>query len=302
MTIEFEGLPLPHHIETGSGTQNSSPSQGVVGGGPNAVIAATDNPEAPAVSGANTGNGAVGYIAGTNAPFGTQPVGVMGRSDVTGVIGLSNAPAGAGVYGGSLGGAGTGVFGESTTGSALRGKSNGPGLAGEFLGNVRVTGQHAVNGDVTVGGSLSVTGDVFLVSGGDLSERFPLSAGAAPALAPGTVVSIGDDGGLAATMTAYDPRVVGVVAGGSARPTAITLRDEIRTAPNAPVALTGTVCCLAEADTAPIRVGDLLTSSAVAGHAMRAEDAWKGHGSVIGKALQTLDRGRGTVLMLVQRH
>lgn len=44
-------------------------------------------------------------------------------------------------------------------------------------------------------------------------------------------------------------------------------------------------------------MGDLLTTSPTAGHAMRARDALPG--TVFGKALESLDVGTGLVRMLV---
>ena len=49
----------------------------------------------------------------------------------------------------------------------------------------------------------------------------------------------------------------------------------------------------------PIQVGDLLTTSARAGHAMRPSDRGASFGAVIGKALTPLAGGTGLVLVLV---
>ncbi|MCP3982718.1 MAG: hypothetical protein GY716_25790 [bacterium] len=66
---------------------------------------------------------------------------------------------------------------------------------------------------------------------------------------------------------------------------------------HAPLALSGTVDCKVDAGYGAIRVGDLLTSSATPGHAMRADDPRPG--TIIGKALEPLDTGTGTVKVLV---
>jgi hypothetical protein len=65
----------------------------------------------------------------------------------------------------------------------------------------------------------------------------------------------------------------------------------------APVALTGTVDVLVDAGYGAIRVGDLLTSSPTPGHAMRAAEALPG--TILGKAIGSLETGTGTVRMLV---
>jgi hypothetical protein len=60
------------------------------------------------------------------------------------------------------------------------------------------------------------------------------------------------------------------------------------------------VYCLVDATDAAIEPGDLLTTSATAGHAMKAIDSDRSHGAVIGKAMTALPRGeKGLVLVLV---
>ena len=67
----------------------------------------------------------------------------------------------------------------------------------------------------------------------------------------------------------------------------------------APISLLGKVCCKVDATFAPVEVGDLLTTSATEGHAMKASDLMMAFGAVIGKALQPLKEGRGLVTILV---
>jgi len=59
------------------------------------------------------------------------------------------------------------------------------------------------------------------------------------------------------------------------------------------------VYCKVDATLAPVRVGDLLVSASVPGHAMRATDTAAAFGAVIGKALRSLEHGRGLVPILV---
>ena len=65
------------------------------------------------------------------------------------------------------------------------------------------------------------------------------------------------------------------------------------------VAIAGRVYCQAEANSASIKPGDLLTSSNMQGHCMKATDRDQAYGAVIGKALTGLDKGEGLVLVLV---
>lgn len=57
--------------------------------------------------------------------------------------------------------------------------------------------------------------------------------------------------------------------------------------------------CKVDADIAPVKAGDLLTTSATKGHAQKVLDASKGVGAVLGKALGSLKKGKGTVPVLV---
>jgi hypothetical protein len=65
------------------------------------------------------------------------------------------------------------------------------------------------------------------------------------------------------------------------------------------VALAGRVGCRVDATASPIMVGDLLTTSATPGHAMKADDPARVHGAVIGKALQSQPAGTGVIPILV---
>ena len=66
-----------------------------------------------------------------------------------------------------------------------------------------------------------------------------------------------------------------------------------------PVALSGRVYALADATAGPIQPGDLLTTSARPGHAMRVTDHAPAQGAILGKAMSGLKEGQGLVLVLV---
>jgi hypothetical protein len=147
---------------------------------------------------------------------------------------------------------------------------------------------------IHLGGS---AGDIILQNA-DVAEDFDVQD--PEALEPGTVVVIGDDAALRASTQSYDRRVAGVVAGnaGSPRP-GIILGRYASSQPRLPVALAGRVACRVDATASPIVVGDLLTTSATPGHAMKADDPARGHGAIIGKALRSQPRGTGTIPILV---
>jgi Mrp family chromosome partitioning ATPase len=68
-------------------------------------------------------------------------------------------------------------------------------------------------------------------------------------------------------------------------------------ATHAAVALSGTVACKVDAGYGPIEIGDLLVTSPTTGHAMRADEP--APGTVLGKALEPLNAGAGTIKVLV---
>ena len=59
------------------------------------------------------------------------------------------------------------------------------------------------------------------------------------------------------------------------------------------------VFCKVDATSEPVSVGDLLTTSATSGHAMKATDPLRVFGAVLGKALRPLREGCGLIPVLV---
>jgi len=270
---------------------------------------------------------------------GTGGVGVFGLTKVpnaSGVLGANNHPsrgrgvqgngAEAGVGGFSIGG--WGVIGQSKGNSGVLGTSeNGQGVtaisdndvavygkggswAGVFDGAVVVNKgpnpknsskpPQAVNGSIVINdGNLYVNkGDVIL-AGADCAEDFDLLV--ASSAEPGSVMVIGKNGSLAESHKEYDRRVAGVVSGaGSLKPGVILGRAGVSSErPRAPLALVGRVYCRVEAFSAPIEVGDLLTTSSIPGHAMKVVDHQRASGAVLGKAMDSLSTGKGLLLILV---
>jgi hypothetical protein len=143
------------------------------------------------------------------------------------------------------------------------------------------------------------TGVLEIKGGSDVAEPFPVrSHGEIP---EGAVVVIDESttGGLAVSSVPYDPRVAGVVTGaGGIRP-GITLSRGPVDEDEELVALAGRVFSLATTENGSIRPGDLLTTSSLPGHAMRATDREASFGATLGKAMSSLEEGTGLVLVLV---
>jgi hypothetical protein len=178
--------------------------------------------------------------------------------------------------------------GESCTSTLLLTNSQvGDLINGETNGNFvfRVNGDGAVfaNGGYNTGGA-------------DVAEYVP----ATEKLEPGDVVEIDTANGSAFRLTskANCTSVAGVI---STQPglTMNTSELDAKTAGDEPrLALNGRVPVKATTENGAIRPGDLLVASSTAGRAMRAPVNPRA-GTVIGKAMQPLDRGSGEIEMLV---
>lgn len=57
--------------------------------------------------------------------------------------------------------------------------------------------------------------------------------------------------------------------------------------------------CKVDADIAPVAIGDLLTTSPTKGHAQKVLEPERALGAILGKALGALDKGKGTIPILV---
>jgi hypothetical protein len=238
--------------------------------------------------------------------FGTSPsgAGVVGTSTSwVGVYGESNSAfgaqgkseTGAGVVGTSV--SWIGVFGESTQYEGVRGVShnvNHGGVVGiNENGGAGVYGKSVGGFAIVADGKLSITG------GGDVAERFA-SADGQP-IAPGSVVVVDEanPGQLKLSNSAYDPKVIGIISGAGGVEPGLILHQAGLLEGDLVVAIAGRVYCNAEAESAPIAPGDLLTTSGRAGYCMKAADRDLAYGAIIGKALTGLEEGAGQVLVLV---
>lgn len=139
-------------------------------------------------------------------------------------------------------------------------------------------------------------GDVIL-TGADCAEEFDIVE--VEKVEAGTVMVIDEQGALQMSDRPYDKRVAGVISGaGEYKPGLVLDRQQSQT-DRKPIALVGKVYCKVDADYGAIQVGDLLTTSASPGHAMKAADPLQAFGAVIGKALRPLEAGQSLIPILV---
>jgi hypothetical protein len=117
----------------------------------------------------------------------------------------------------------------------------------------------------------------------------------------GSVVVIDEDhpGQLKLSHRAYDTQVAGIVSGANGVKPGISLHQDGVMDSGENVALSGRVYVLADAASGPIKPGDLLTTSDTPGCAMKVTDHSKAQGAILGKAMGSLNEGKGKVLVLV---
>lgn len=146
-------------------------------------------------------------------------------------------------------------------------------------------------------GLVSVSQTLEIRGGADIVERFDSTE----ELDAGTVVVIDakNPGDLVASSESYDTKVAGVVSGAGGVNPGICLSQEGTLEGDTLVAMNGRVYVKATAANGAIQPGDLLTTSDLAGHCMKATDRARSHGTVIGKAMSSLEAGEGLVLVLV---
>ena len=233
--------------------------------------------------------------------------GVVGNSKKAGagVIGVSNQ--GIGVHGKSDHGPGVegesahaeGVVGTSHSKSGVWGRTDSADLnsAGVFATSKHGVGIWAQGGRLGgfFDGDVEVKGDIRLLEGNDCAEDFDM----AEVVEPGTVMVLGEEGALHQSHQAYDKRVAGVISGAGDYKPGIILGKHEPGKKRLPLGLLGKVYCKVDARSSPIEIGDLLTTSATPGHAMKAGDPLQAFGAVIGKALRPQKDGLGLIPILI---
>ncbi|HEY0098513.1 MAG TPA: hypothetical protein VGB76_06120 [Pyrinomonadaceae bacterium] len=252
------------------------------------------------------GNAYIGGSVGIGTTTPNSPLTVSSNTNVTpmlvtgtnaNVVGLvvNNSQAGSKAWGLQVTGSGNG-YGAANGSLVIR-------QASDNINSLVV----APSGNIGMGTSapetkLHVVGD--LKVSGNISARYQDVAEWVPSrqqLASGTVVILDSahDNHVVASSQVYDTRVAGVI---SPQPgLALGERGEGKVL----VATTGRVLVKVDATRAPIRIGDLLVTSNQGGVAMKSEPLNLGGvaihrpGTIIGKALQSQEKGTGEILVLL---
>ena len=275
------------------------------------------------VFGKNTATGSGVHIGVAGETYSADPyaIGVQGYA--------VNTAGGIGVRGLTFG-SGTGVKGESGSGVGVWAQGAGVGMSGPALyannsnaSGIAILGE-TNSSDTTIVAWNRGAGDAFrslsqagyvafrvlntgqvvapvvqITGGSDLAEKFAVEDRAG--IEPGTLLVIDENnpGKLKISDSSYDLKVAGIVSGAGGIQPGLTLQQEGLMDGDVSVAIAGRVYVKAEAVSSPIKPGDLLTSSHIPGHAMKAADRERAQGAIIGKAMSALPSGTGLVLVLV---
>jgi hypothetical protein len=219
------------------------------------------------------------------------PLTILGGSQKSGFMGSLASPNAGGLFYDTDNTGWRFTFGKRVTGS------------GAYVPQMILMDSGAVTiGTTTPAGMLHVAGDV--VVDGNIGAKYQDVAEWVPTIArltPGAVVIVdsGHTNRVQESDRAYDIRVVGVV---SDRPGILLGEggdDKVK------VAHSGRVKVKVDATFGAIAAGDLLVSSSIPGYAMRSEPVKIGDanmhrpGTILGKALESLDSGQGEILVLL---
>jgi hypothetical protein len=243
----------------------------------------------------NSTNGTIGMLAGVTPSYGAAngPFFAMRGNTYTTVANQRGLfTIGAGNVANPVGDEGSVKF--NTGNNSLRMVIRPSGNVG--IGTSNPTSLLDVGGDLKVSGNAVVAGNI-AAKYQDVAEWVASRRQLAPATLVVLDTSVANT--VRASTRAYDTHVAGVV---SSQP-GITLGD--RGTGKILVATTGRVKIKVDATSRPIKIGDLLVTSNIPGVAMKSEPFRFGRaqlhrpGTIVGKALEPLLKGRGEILLLL---
>jgi len=233
------------------------------------------------------GHAAYALYGEADSSFGRAVYGQALGSNGVGIYGIASAVDGYGMHAKSTASDGVALFAEANQdgGVAIEAHGGDGGYAGKFAGNVILVDR--------------VGGETLLELGEGLDYAEGFNHAGDQKIDPGTVVVIDPEnpGQLGVSSTPYDNKVAGIVAGANGLGSGVRLGGDRF---DMDVALAGRVYCNVDATQASVEPGDLLTTSATSGHAMKATDYNLARGAILGKAMQGLKLGEtGQILVLV---
>jgi hypothetical protein len=292
------GATLDIAMPSGTATANLRLSANAAAAWGLYTITRTDNLTGWGLTSYNEGYGGIQtswtYNGGANAMF-LQAIGSgLGAS----VLSLYSASPTYGTSGNpmvSLNAGGNTYFGGGNVGIGTLA----PGALLEVNGNVKLTTGSGAS--ITFpDGTTQATAWNGVLSGGDYAESVDVS-GDRSRYEPGDVIVIdqASPGRFLRSAKPYSTLVTGIystnpgVLGRRQRTDKSLMKEEV------PMAMTGIVPTKVSAENGPIEIGDFLVSSSNPGYAMKGTDRSQMLGAVIGKALGSIDEGKGVIEVVI---
>jgi hypothetical protein len=257
------------------------------------------------VTGAATATtGATVGVSGTvNSPSG---FGVQGHGPDTGIQGIATSTDffAAGVWGNATGASGTtrGVYGTSSSSGGIGihgiGQTGGQfetGSGSEIIGR----GLGTTNFRVDDTGKVFADGG-YQTGGADFAESFAVR-GDRKHYEAGDLLAIDPHGKRRITLSQrpYSKLVAGIYSTKPGLLGSVHSMFDAQLAKEVPLAVVGVVPCKVTTENGPIQPGDLLVTSSTPGHAMKGTQRARMLGAVVGKALESLEEGKGVIQVLV---
>jgi hypothetical protein len=185
-------------------------------------------------------------------------------------------------------------YSSNNDGAAILADNDGGSGGNLFLGRNLLTHEFRVDTSGNVFATQYITG------GADFAESFAV-VGTRSLYEAGDLLVIDDksDRRLSLASEPYSSLVAGIFA---TKPGVLATphhMDDPELAKEIPLAVVGIVPCKVTAENGAIRRGDLLVTSSIAGYAMKGTDRTRMLGAVVGKALEPLASGKGTIQVLV---
>ena len=310
-------------------TDGSTEIDASYGSGIRGVIADTSSPAGIsvfAINDASTGDpiGVFGKTVSTFRGIGVRGQAVADSGGGLGVLGEAASPDGVGIVGSNFSDHGNpvaiiGSVSSNDRGTAILGRSasssgSGVGVEGQAFSADGVAGafDNVAGGNILTGISAGATrfrvdgaGTVFAnggfqPGGADFAESMAV-AGDQSKYAAGDLLVIDSTGSrrLAIAQQAYSTLVAGIYSTKPGMVGSTRNADEPRPKSEVPLAVVGIVPCKVTSENGAIEVGDLLVTSSRPGRAMKGTDRSRMLGAVVGKALEPLAGGEGTIQVLV---
>lgn len=147
-----------------------------------------------------------------------------------------------------------------------------------------------------------VVDQVQIKGGSDVAEYFNITSTNQQEPLEGMVVMFSEKepGKLEISKTAYNHKVAGVISGANGLNPGIMMSQHGSQAHGEyPIAIGGRVYVKADATQHAIQVGDLITTSSLPGHAMKATHNKRMKGAILGKAMNSLAKGETGMIMIL---